>query len=103
MSTIDTVESVLSLAEKVKAADMFSNLDGDELEQMLTRYALLIKQHTRLLEAVNRPVSDDDVDNAILAVRHVDTEGMEGDSWDKILVRFSIEAHMASLREEVGK
>jgi nitrogen regulatory protein PII len=46
---------------------------------------------TILPERIKVGVSDADVDAVIESVSHINTDGMDGDSWDRILVRAAFE------------
>ena len=124
MSTIDTVESVIDLAA------IWSYEGAAESASMLTRYATMITEHkalqakyAALLEAVNRPVTQDEVEFACRAIckdkghdpderrRYNggklvrDKQGNFFPYWTtyEVDAKTSLEAHMAALREEVGK
>ena len=112
MSTIDTVESVRTMIGnmQVECKEQYF------IEQMLTRYAAL-------LEAVNRPVTDAHVESACRAIckdKEFDPDERRRYSDGRLIrdyqrnfypywstyeteARAALEAHMASLCEEVGK
>ena len=88
MSTIDTVEGVLEVANTNEHAIPL------KARAMLTRYAAL-------LEAVNRPVSEDELAEATITYMRAGPKNGEGVNTTQL--RAALEAHMAALREEVGK
>ena len=110
MSTIDTVESVR------RAAEDWETFGAIDARDMLARYAAL-------LEAVNRPVTDEQVEFACRTIckdkghdpderlRYNggklvrDKQGNFYPYWTtyEVDAKTSLEAHMAALREEVGK
>ena len=112
MSTIDTVWSVRTMLGNMQV----QNKEQYFIEQMLTRYAAL-------LEAVNRPVTDEQVEfscRTICKDKGHDPDERRRYSGGKLVrdkqgnfypywttyevdAKNSLEAHMAALREEVGK
>ena len=92
MNPIDTVEIVQATAE----ACLDDGWPHIEIGYMLERYAAL-------LEAVNRPVTDEQVQ--IVADKLDDLFSVEDTQEPAFLadVRAILESHMAALREEVGK
>ncbi len=116
MSTIDTVESVLAFAT------CYEHVGHHPQDKRLRRYTTLIKQHAALLEAVNRPVSAEQIEAACRAIckykRHDpdercrysggklvrDKQGNFYPYWTtyKVDAKTYLEHHMAALREEVG-
>ena len=90
MSTIDTVESVREIA-------------ADLREEGLRYTAEILTRYAALLEAVNRPVTDEQVQ--IVADKLDDLFSVEDAQEPAFLadVRDILETYMESLREEVGK
>ena len=102
MSTIDTVENVLLAAKDAEFAAF------DTYAGMLTRYAAMIAdnkalqaKHAALREAVNRPVTEDELAEATITYMRAGPKNGEGVNTTQL--RAAIETHIAALREEVGK
>ena len=90
MSTIDTVESVRDMAA------ILSYEGSKTTVSMLMRYA-------RMLEAVNRPVTDKEADKSSIAMCAVFEQTPLLDNYSRRRMKSALEAHMSALREEVGK
>ena len=99
MSTIDTVESVRKPFELSKPFTPEEVTGLADSVRGRRRAALLA--YAALLEAVNRPVTDEQVSSAAHAyVSHVPGYG---GGCNTVQLRSALEDHMAALREEVGK
>ena len=99
MNALDTAESVRKHAKYA--------VDGTT-RYLLLKYAALIPEHAALqakhaalLEAVNRPVTEDELAEATITYMRAGPKN--GDGVNTRQLRAALEAHMAALRDEVGK
>lgn len=88
-----SVEQIRAASESVNAA--WCKSDPLVLAPRCHKAAELLNAYADLREQIERArevVSDAHVERIIKSVAHVSTDGMDGDSWDRILVRAALES-----------